>query len=118
MKGLVTSLILVGALSFWGGTEVAKASTSLSCSTTSCSFNEEIGPAGTKTYHGHCDSTGNTKVTDQNSSMKCHPGDHETCTNSFWEKDKNDFYWTCTCTNDSVTKQAHPTIDIGCPPPS
>ena len=118
MRSLVAIFALVSALSFWGGTEVAKAATELTCSTTSCSFNEEIGPAGTKTFHGHCDGAGNTEVTDKNSSMKCHPGDHETCTASFWGKYKGDFYWTCTCTNDSITKQAHPTVDITCPPPS
>lgn len=118
MKGLGKTLIVVSALSFWGGAEVAKAAEELSCSTTSCSFNEEIGPSGTKTYHGHCDGTGNTEVTDKNSSMTCHVSSHMTCTSAFWGKYKGDFYWTCTCTNDSMVNESHPTIDITCPPPS
>ncbi len=118
MKDLVANLMLVSALLFWGGAEIAKAAVELSCGTTSCAFKEEIGPAGTKTYHGHCDGTGNTEVTDKNSSMTCHVSDHMTCTDAFWEEYKGDYYWTCTCTDDSITEESHPTIDITCPPPS
>ncbi len=119
MKRLVTILIVVSALSFWGGVETAKAVQELSCGTTSCTFNEEIGPLQTKHYHGHCYGTGNTVVTTGNSYMYCNTNkaNYVNCTKPEWNIYKKDLYWACSCENDSFD-QEHPDFKITCPPPS
>ena len=119
MKSLVRTLILVSALSLWAGAALAKATNQLHCSETHCSYNEEIGPSGTKSYQGYCDGTGNTQVTIHNSSMTCHKAKGLTCTvAAFIEGNDEHPYWSCTCTNWNATKEAHPDIDLSCPSPS
>ena len=119
MKSPVAILILVGALSYWSGAASAKELEEMSCNTTSCTFNEEMGPSQTKEFHGHCDGSGNTKVTNSNSSMTCNANKTKgmTCTNPTYSTG-SDFYWACMCTNDHTGEEVHPTFDLTCPPPS
>ncbi len=119
MKSLVANVILVSALSFWGGADVARAAQELSCGTRSCSYTEEIGPVGSKTYHGHCYGIGNTPFLQSNSSMVCHAVKGVTCSPASWDNGvQSDPYWNCECTNWNATHEAHPTFDITCPAPS
>ena len=118
MRHLVTILVLGGCLSLWAGAAAAKATTQLHCSETKCSYTEEIGPSGTKTYRGFCDGTGNTKVTNLNSGLVCHKAKGLTCTAGFFNEASSPRYWSCTCTNWSDKHRAHPDIDLSCPAPS
>ncbi len=116
MKRIVGTAAIALALAFWGGAEVAKAATELSCSKASCTFNEEIGPLGVKHYHGHCD-TG-VRMTQDNSSMACHANGESqlSCVkHAAWNEYNDVGYWACTCTNHSSKDDKHPTIDLNCP---
>ena len=117
MKSLVAIFTLVGALAFWGGTDVAKAVVKLSCDTTKCTFNEEIGKSQIKYFQGRCDGSG-TEMTQDNSSMICHKQDHLTCTSAAWNLKNDEGFWACSCDNSSPSKRANTTIDLECPPPS
>ncbi len=117
MRNLVTILVVGGCSSLWAGAAAAKAINQLHCSKTKCTYSEEIGPSGTKTYQGYCDGTGNTQITDRNSSMVCHKAKDLTCTGAHLVLISTP-YWTCTCTNWNPTQRAHPDIDLSCPAPS
>ncbi len=116
MKELVRTLIVGSVLSVLAGTALAA---QLHCSQTKCHYTETLKGSHSQTFTGYCDGTGNTKVTDDNSSMTCHKAKGLTCTGANW----TDFvwgkvpYWSCTCTNWN-TKQQTTTIDVGCPAPS
>ena len=118
MRNLVTVLVAGGCLSLWAGAVAAKATVQQHCSQKSCSYTEEIGPSGTKTYQGYCDGTGNTKVTYNNSHYDCHKAKGLTCTVATFFGGIPHPYWSCTCTNWNMTHEAHPAIDLWCPDPS
>ena len=115
MRDLVTILVVGGCLSLWAGAAAAKGITTLHCGGTSCSYPEEIGPSGTKTYEGFCDGTKATLNYD-NSNMACHKQKGLTCTQGIIFAPGN--YWSCTCTNWNDKHEAHTTIDLKCPPPN
>ena len=118
MRGLAKTLVLVSVLSLLAGAALGKAGKQLHCSTTHCSYTEQLKKDGTTSFQGYCDGTNN--VTDDNSSMKCHPVKGMTCTASNWTNwvGQKVPYWSCTCTNWSATKKQNATIDVTCPAPS
>ena len=118
MRSLAKTLILVSALSLWAGTAFGKATQQLHCSTTHCNYTEQLKKLGTTSFYGYCDGTNN--VTDDNSSMKCHPVKGMTCTGSNWTDWANQKvpYWSCTCTNWNSAKKLNASIDVYCPAPS
>ncbi len=117
MKDLVGALILAGVLSVLAGTAFAKATKQLHCSTTKCTYTEQLNKDGTTSFQGYCDGT--SYVTEENSEMDCHPVKGMTCMgNYFVNIDANHPYWSCTCTNWSATKKLNATIDLLCPAPS
>ncbi len=118
MRDLITFLVVGGCALLWAGTTVASPTVQLHCSQTSCSYTEEIGPSGTKTYQGYCDGTGNTKVTKGNSNMVCHKAKGLTCTIGWFPQIGEHPYWSCTCTNWNAIHDAHPAINLSCPAPS
>ncbi len=113
MKDLIKIVLLGSALSLWAGAAGATAIVELSCGEPSCQFTEEIGPSGTKTFHGHCNVGTNT-----NSKMVCHKAKGLTCTTFFYNARANPPYMSCTCTNWNAVHEAHPDIDLTCPPPN
>ncbi len=118
MRDLITILVLGSALSLSAGTAFGKATQQLHCSERSCSYTEEIGPSGTKTYQGYCDGTGKTTVDNKNSDMVCHKAKGLTCTVGWFTPISDHPYWSCTCTNWNAIHEAHPDIDLSCPAPS
>ena len=113
MEDLARKLLLAGALCVLAGAAFAKQSEQLHCKQTKCVYSEEMGPDQTKQYQGFCDGV---QMTNQNSSMKCHPVDHMTCTVAYFISGapKNP-YCSCTCTNWSATKRKNATVDVACP---
>ncbi len=116
MKRFVGTAAIALVLAIWGGVEVAKAAVELSCNTTNCTFNEEIGPVQEKYYHGHCDGSG---MTQDNSSMTCDNNSEKNLTcvkHASWNVWNDTGYWSCTCTNHGTAEDKHPTIYLTCPP--
>ena len=117
MKGLIKIVMLGSALSLSAGAALAKP-TEMSCHTTSCDFKEEMGPSANKSFHGHCDGSGNNKPNSSNSSMSCNDADSVKCSPASWNKYQGEFYWECGCTNWSDKSRGYPTFHLTCPPPS
>ncbi|MEM7075430.1 MAG: hypothetical protein AAGA28_12475 [Pseudomonadota bacterium] len=115
MEDLVRALGVGIAISLMAATASAKATNQLHCSTTSCSWTEEIGPSGTKSFQGYCD--GVSGVNKQNSKMVCHKTDGTTCTVADFIDDgaSTGSYWSCTCTNWNDKHDEHPVVDLSCP---
>ncbi len=118
MRVLVTILVAGSCALPWAGAASAKSTVQLHCSKTKCTYTEEIGPSGTKSYQGYCDGTGNTKVTYDNSHFDCHKAKGLTCTVPTFFGNIQHPVWSCTCTNWNATHEAHPDIDLWCPEPS
>ncbi len=112
MRDLVKVLILGSALSLSAGAAAAWPTVELHCSETSCQYNEEIGPSGTKTYEGFCYS-----FTGTDSKMVCHKAKGLTCTQAIYVKEDTPPHWACTCTNWNPAHEAHTDIDMSCPSP-
>ena len=115
MKSLGAIFTLIGALSFWPGTAVAKP-TELSCNTTYCDLTGEVGPSQEREFHGHCDGAPNTKITKSNSSMTCNDNADVKCSPADFSGGK-DPYWECGCFNWSDKSDGHPTFVLTCPAP-
>lgn len=113
MRGLATTLMLAGALSLLAGVDVA-AIEDLPCGETKCVFHVELHRSGTEEIRGFCTKA---SMTEDNSSMDCHPVKGMTCTSPGFNSSSHP-YWVCTCTNWSATKKQSATIDVFCPAPS
>ncbi len=114
MKNLAKTVILASALWLSAGTAFGKAIQQLHCSTTHCTYTEQLHKSGTTSFQGYCDGVHN--ITQDNSSMACHPVKGMTCTFSkLIEGPVKPYYWGCTCTNWSATKRQNASIDLHCP---
>ncbi len=117
MQNLAKTVMLVGALSLCTGAAFGKATQQLHCSTTHCTYTEQLHKSGTTSFQGYCDGT--QQIFENNSSMKCHPAKGMTCTFAYIVGSPTGHtFWSCTCTNWSATKKQNATIDINCPTPN
>lgn len=104
MKGLVSTLVLGGALSLLTGTTAVKANTvKLHCDQSKCTYSEQMNASATTNFLGWCDG-----VNPDDYTMACHPVKGMTCIAGQGQNN-----WDCLCTN-WATKKQHVKIDLIC----